>query len=103
MDTGSPARRATFQNQLNSNLQNLDQALQQISNTRSQVGARLATIDQETSSNADVQVELKRSLSVIRDVDYATAVSQLQLQLTSLEAAQKTYARTQSLSLFNVL
>jgi flagellar hook-associated protein 3 FlgL len=50
-----------------------------------------------------VQLELKRSLSVIRDLDYATAISQLELQLTSLEAAQKAYARTQSFSLFDVL
>jgi flagellar hook-associated protein 3 FlgL len=102
-DTASPAGRSTFQNQLNSNLQNLDQALQHLSNFRSQVGARLATIDQQTENNADMQVELKRSLSVIRDLDYATAISQLELQITSLEAAQKAYARTQSFSLFDVL
>ena len=102
-DTASPAGRSTFQNQLNANLQNLDQALQHISNFRSQVGSRLATIDQQTDNNADVQVELKRSLSVIRDLDYATAISQLELQITSLEAAQKAYARTQSFSLFDVL
>lgn len=102
-DTAAPAGRSTFQNQLNSNLQNLDQALQHLSNFRSQVGARLATIDQQTDNNADVQLELKRSLSVIRDLDYATAISQLEIQLTSLAAAQKAYARTQSLSLFDVL
>jgi flagellar hook-associated protein 3 FlgL len=102
-DTASPAGRSAFQNQLNSNLQNLDQALLHLSNFRSQVGSRLAAIDQQTDNNADVQLELKRSLSVIRDLDYATAISQLELQLTSLEAAQKAYARTQSFSLFDVL
>ncbi len=102
-DTASPAGRSTFQNQLNSNLQNLDQALQHLSNFRSQVGSRLATIDQQSENNADVELELKRSLSVIRDLDYATAISRLELQLTSLEAAQKAYARTQSFSLFDVL
>jgi len=102
-DTASPAGRSTFQNQLNSNLQNLDQALQHLGNFRSQVGARLASIDQQTENNADVQLELKRSLSVIRDLDYATAISRLELQLTSLQAAQKAYARTQSFSLFDVL
>lgn len=102
-DTASPAGRSTFQNQLNSNLQNLDQALQHLGNFRSQVGSRLASIDQQTENNADVQLELKRSLSVIRDLDYATAISRLELQLTSLQAAQKAYARTQSFSLFDVL
>jgi flagellar hook-associated protein 3 FlgL len=101
--TGSAAGRATFQNQLNSNLQNIDQALEHLTNFRSQVGARLATIDQQTESNADVKLELTSSLSSIRDLDYATAISQLELRLTSLEAAQKAYARTQSFSLFDVL
>lgn len=101
--TGSASGRATFQNQLNSNLQNIDQALQHLTNVRSQVGARLATIDQQVESNEDVKLELTSSLSGIRDLDYATAISQLELRLTSLEAAQKAYARTQSFSLFDVL
>jgi flagellar hook-associated protein 3 FlgL len=101
--TGSASGRTAFQNQLNSNLQNIDQALQHLTNFRSQVGARLATIDQQTESNADVKLELTSSLSSIRDLDYATAISQLELRLTSLEAAQKAYARTQSFSLFDVL
>ncbi len=102
-DTGSPAGRANFQNALNGSLQNLDQGLQKLSNVRSQVGSRLATIDQQTENNADVKVELSKSLSVIKDLDYATAISRLEQQLTSLEAAQKAYARTRSYSLFSVL
>jgi flagellar hook-associated protein 3 FlgL len=102
-NTASAAGRATFQNQINANLQNLDQALLHVSNVRSQVGARLAGIDQQLDNNADVALELKRSLSTIQDLDYATAISRLEQQLTSLEAAQKAYARTQSFSLFDVL
>ena len=102
-DTASPAGRASFQNQVNANLQNLDQALQHLGNFRSQVGARLATIDQQLDNNADVQLELSKSLSGLRDLDYASAISKLEQELTSLEAAQKAYARTQSFSLFDVL
>ena len=102
-NTGNAAGRATFQSQINASLQNLDQALQHVSNFRSQVGARLASIDQQLDNNADVALELKRSLSAIQDLDYATAISKLEQQLTSLEAAQKAYARTQSFSLFDVL
>lgn len=102
-NTSNAAGRATFQNQINANLQNLDQALQHVSNFRSQVGARLATIDRQLDNNADVALELKSSLSKIQDLDYATAISRLEQQLTSLEAAQKAYARTQSFSLFDVL
>ncbi|MEO8223648.1 MAG: flagellar hook-associated protein FlgL [Gammaproteobacteria bacterium] len=102
-NTNTPAGRATFQNALNSNLENLDQGLQKLSNVRSQVGSRLATIDQQVENNADVKVELAKSLSTIRDLDYSTAISKLEQQLTSLEAAQKAYARTRSYSLFDVL
>ncbi|MBL8200114.1 MAG: flagellar hook-associated protein FlgL [Chromatiales bacterium] len=102
-NTSNAAGRATFQNQINANLQNLDQALQHVSNFRSQVGARLATIDQQLDNNADVALELKSSLSRIQDLDYASAISKLEQRLTSLEAAQKAYARTQSFSLFDVL
>jgi flagellar hook-associated protein 3 FlgL len=102
-NTSNAPGRSTFQNRINSDLQNLDQALQHMSNFRSQVGARLATIDQQLDNNADVALELKSSLSAIRDLDYATAISKLEQQLTSLEAAQKAYARTQSFSLFDVL
>lgn len=103
VDTGSPAGRANFQSRLNDNLQNLDQALQHLGNVRSQVGARLATIDRQQDSNADMSLDLAQSISVIRDLDYASAISRLEQQLNSLEAAQKAYTRTRSLSLFDVL
>lgn len=102
-NTADNRGRAEFQNRINASLSNLDQALQHIGNVRSQVGARLATIDQQLDNNADVALELKRSLSAITDLDYASAISELEQQMTGLEAAQKAYARTQSLSLFDVL
>jgi flagellar hook-associated protein 3 FlgL len=103
VDTSTPDGRAWFQNQLNTSLQNLDQGLQHLDNIRSQVGARLATIDRQLSSNADISVDLSQSISVIRDLDYASAISRLEQQLNSLEAAQKAFTRTRSLSLFDVL
>ncbi|MCL4792501.1 MAG: flagellar hook-associated protein FlgL [Gammaproteobacteria bacterium] len=103
IDTSSPEGRARFQNQLNNGLLNLDQSLQHLGNIRSQVGARLATIDRQQSSNADMSLDLAQSISVIRDLDYASAISKMEQQLNSLEAAQKAYTRTRSLSLFDVL
>jgi flagellar hook-associated protein 3 FlgL len=103
VDTSSPEGRAKFQNRLNDNLMNIDQSLQHLGNIRSQVGARLATIDRQQSSNADMSLDLAQSISVIRDLDYASAISRLEQQLNSLEAAQKAYTRTRSLSLFDIL
>lgn len=103
IDTGSVDGRTRFQNQINRNLQNLDQSLQHLGDIRSQVGARLATIDRQLSSNTDMSIDLAQSISVIRDLDYASAISRLEQQLNSLEAAQKAYTRTRSLSLFDIL
>ena len=95
--------RARVQSRLNSDLMNLDRALGNLTTARSRVGSRLAIIDQQTDSNADLGLQYTQTLSQVRDVDYATAISELQLQLTGLEAAQKAFARIRSFSLFNLL
>jgi flagellar hook-associated protein 3 FlgL len=102
-DTGQPAGRALFQSRLNAGLQDIDQALANVSLVRSEVGSRLATIEAQLDSGADLELELTRSLSGLRDVDYASAVSALEQQLTALEAAQKAFARTRAFSLFDIL
>jgi flagellar hook-associated protein 3 FlgL len=103
VDTGQPAGRALFQSRLNAGLQDIDQALGNISLVRSEVGARLSAIEAQQDTGADLQLELTRSLSGLRDVDYAAAVSALEQQLTALEAAQKAFARSRAFSLFDVL
>jgi flagellar hook-associated protein 3 FlgL len=98
-----PEERALFQSRLNATLQDLDQAMGNLSVVRSEVGARLAAIDQQLGSNDDLELELNRTLSGLRDVDYAKTISDLEQRLTSLEAAQKAFARTRAFSLFDVL
>jgi flagellar hook-associated protein 3 FlgL len=102
-DAAQPADRAKLQTRLNAGLQDLDQALANLSLVRSGVGARLAAVESQQDTNADLELELTRSRSAARDVDYATAVSALEQRLTALEAAQRSYARTQSFSLFDLL
>lgn len=102
-DTSQPAARAVFQSRLNAGLQDIDQALDNLSLVRSEVGARLATIEAQLDSGEDLGLELTRSLSGLRDVDYAAAVSALEQQLTALEAAQRAFARTRAFSLFDIL
>jgi flagellin-like hook-associated protein FlgL len=40
---------------------------------------------------------------MVLDTDYADALTRLQQQLTSLQAAQQAFARTAQLSIFDVL
>lgn len=102
-DLSGGANRAKAQSALNSSLLDLDQALAHLSTVRSSVGSRLAVIEQQAESNKDLGLQYTQTLSLLRDTDYASAISELEQQLLGLEAAQKTFARTRSFSLFNLM
>jgi flagellar hook-associated protein 3 FlgL len=99
----SPEARALTTNDLNSTLLDLDRALSHMSTVRSSVGARLAAIDAQADNNEELAIQMTQTLSLVRDVDYASAISELEQQLIGLEAAQKTFARTRSFSLFSLI
>ncbi len=97
------SERAQTQQVLQSTLQDVDQALNHIIVSRAEVGARRNSIETSVEENEAVAFELTRNLSDIRDLDYAEAVSALQFQLVSLEAAEKSFAAIQRLSLFDYI
>lgn len=92
-----------FHNTMAQGLSNLDQAMTHMSEVRSGIGARLNNIDAQRNINADFQLQLEKVLSETVDLDYADAISEFNLQLTSLQAAQQVYVKTQELSLFRFL
>jgi flagellar hook-associated protein 3 FlgL len=98
-----PADQAQYQSRLNGSLADIDQAQNHISLAHSRLGGRLAAIDDQTSSNQLLSDELQTTLSRVRDVDYPKALSDLQRQLTGLDAAYQVYAKVRSSSLFGVL
>jgi flagellar hook-associated protein 3 FlgL len=97
------ASRAALHNQVGQLLVDIDQATTRVIETRAEIGARLRALDQESSLNEGFSVQLTETLSEIRDLDYAAALSLLSEQLFGLEAAQKTFSRTQGLSLFRFI
>ena len=97
------AGQATLENGVNRAIEAIDQSLNNISNVRSDVGARLSALDSQNTSNSEVTLQLKSTLSNLRDLDYASAVTKLNQQMTSLQAAQASYVKTQGLSLFNYI
>jgi len=103
LDISDPAQRAQFQSQLNSGLQDIDQSLANINGVRSDLGARLNVIDRQRSVNEEVAFQIETSLSGVQDLDFAQAISELELRLTSLEAAQRSFAETRRNSLFNFI
>lgn len=103
MTVNDTVDRAKFQNGLNNSLMDLEQSLNHINNVRSDVGARLKAIDSQRAVNEEVAYQLEASLSTVRDLDYASAIAELQLRLLSLETAQQSYAQTQRTSLFDFI
>lgn len=101
--TTTSAEQAQFSTEMGSALVHLDRALDHLSGIRSQVGARLSVLDQTDDTRGDTEVALKSSISQLRDLDYAAAITQLNLQSVGLQAAQASYSRLAQISLFDYL
>ena len=95
------AGRAAMSNGINEGLLNIDQALGHILDVRTQVGSRLAAIENQADANDALVLTMQSALAEIQDLDYAEAISRLSAESVTLEAAQKSFVRTQQLSLFN--
>jgi flagellar hook-associated protein 3 FlgL len=88
-------------NGINAGLLGVDEAIGNVLEIRTKVGSRLATIETQIDNNGSFSLSYEKILSEIEDLDYAEALSRLSLEATTLEAAQKSFVRTQTLSLFN--
>ncbi|MEP7311484.1 MAG: flagellar hook-associated protein FlgL [Pseudomonadota bacterium] len=98
-----PVGRSSLNTDMAGALTQLDQALGHAINLRAEVGARLSLLDNATDARLDLDAELSGSLSDLRDLDYAEAVSRMNQQLVGLQAAQAAYSRIAQLSLFDYL
>ncbi len=70
---------------------------------RTSIGGRLNALKAQSDDNNAFSVATKKTISSLRDTDLAQAISQLTLEQTTLDAAQKIFARITSSSLFNFL
>lgn len=84
-------------------LSELDSAMEEVLQVRAQVGGRLNGLESERDANEAAALELKSTRSDIRDLDYASAISELSRRMAGMQAAQKSYAKIQGMSLFNYL
>ncbi|UEX20080.1 flagellar hook-associated protein FlgL [Stenotrophomonas sp. SI-NJAU-1] len=100
-DTGTPAKMAAQQNELQSALRDVGRAAERMIDSRAAGGAQLKALDNAAEMREANGVTLKTTLSEMRDLDYADALSQYQLESTALQAAQTLFSQMQSMSLFN--
>lgn len=82
---------------------NLDNALDNVLTVRSSVGSRLKEIDSLNTSGDDRNLQYASAIENIQGLDYAKGISDFTQQNTTLEAAQKTFVKISSLSLFSLL
>src|SRR5690606_29051448 len=102
-DAAIAGSEGAFRNQIGAALMNLDSALDRVVSVRAEVGTRLQALDTAADFRESEEIDLKALISGIRDVDYASAISQLSQQYTGLQAAQAAYSKFAQLSLFDFL
>jgi len=101
--TGDAVATAAFQQGLQQSLGALDQDLNKVLGVRATVGGRLRELDALQSTGEDLGLQYKQTLSKIQDTDYLQAISQLNQQQLTLQAAQQSFAKISQLSLFDFL
>ncbi len=99
----SPATGTALTNSLNSGLTNIDNALNNVLNTQTSLGLRINEINSLQQTGASTSLQLQQTLSTLQDTNVTQAISNLDLQQTILQAAQKSFVQVANLSMFTYL
>jgi len=99
----SPAARAQLSSALGGSLQQIDQALNQVSNVTTNVGSRISLISSVNNSLTSAGTTVTTQISNLSDLNYAAATSQYSQEYVALQAAEQSYADINQLSLFKYL
>jgi flagellar hook-associated protein 3 FlgL len=99
----APVVGANLSNSVARGINNLDNALSKVVNTRSSLGLRLNEIDSLQTAGDDLGLQFKKSLSQLQDTDYNKAAADLAQQNLILQAAQQSFVKVANLSMFTYL
>lgn len=97
------AQKTQMQNLLQSSLRDIATAQEHMIDARAAGGAQLAALDTAAGLRDSQSLTVSTTLSGLRDLDYAEAISRFSLEKTALEAAQLAFTQIQRMSLFNLL
>ena len=81
----------------------IDDSQQLMLESIADLGSKMGLVEDQQLLNEAFNIQLKESLSGLEDIDYAKAISEMNLQMVALQAAQQTYSQTRDLNLFNYL
>ena len=84
-------------------LTDLQQALTNVSTVQASVGGRQNLVTTQQSVASSQQIQLQKSISSLQGLDYASAITTLTSENTTLSAALQSYAQTQQLTLFKYI
>jgi len=90
-------------NSINTAINNISQSLTQTSNVQASVGGRLNAVTTQLSVDTTQQTQLQTSISALQGLDYASAITTLTTENTTLSAAMQAYTITEGLSLFKYI
>lgn len=99
----SPQEAAQLATRINQSLAQLDGGISHVIDLRTEIGARLGALDSAAGLREELDLQLTTSLSGLKDLDYAEAISRLNQQMVGLQAAQASYTRIGQMSLFDYL
>lgn len=103
MSASTDAQRATQQETLRGALRDIAAAEAHVIDARAAGGAQLAALEQADELRSSLGITVKETLSGLRDLDYADAITRFSLEKVALEAAQLSFVQMQRLSLFNLI
>ena len=101
--SGNAAQAAVQRQGIDNALSQLDRIETRFLEVRADFGGRQNTLDSIEENLADQKLSLEALTSEVRDLDYAEAITRLQQELVTLQAAQQSFVRIQGLSLFQFL
>ena len=74
-----------------------------LNKARTDVGARLSTLDIQEQQHEDFKVSLAKSKSNFEDLDYSKAIIEFNENSRALQASQQAFGKTKDLTLFNYI
>ena len=100
---GSQAERDELSELIATSINQFKQASDRNNEAVATLGSRLNSLEFMSSSNLDFKLFTESALSSLVDADLASVISQFKLEEATLSAAQATFGRVSSLSLFNYI
>jgi len=101
--SNSPDDKLRLSDLISETLDNVDASETNINTVRAKIGARLNILQSSSDLQDGVSLVNNQVLSQVRDLDYASAISQLTQQNVVLQAAQQSFAKISTLTLFDFI